>query len=181
MLLPDDMDLFPGISLSAHFMHRCAKKVFYKHMVKTLNQSRLSGHSNTPWRMYLRLASDVSPGDHSTNLHQEKSLQRILHGSAVAVNSFLCVIAAAEKDKCPFFKERLSSTVSLTVLTPFTFLRFCGETFSKQFFICGVKYTRREKNKWWDMSRCSVCEQKEKSGGHAGHRLDQCLHQWSES
>lgn len=51
-------------------------------------------------------------------------------------------------------KERLSSTVSLTVLVLhicFVLLKdifdCCDETSSKQFFICGVKYTRRE-NEW---------------------------------
>ena len=175
-LLPNCTDPYPTIGLFPDFkncsgpllepvdpvgasLEDASGKTLYKLMVKTLNQNKLNGRSDTPWRTYLDLDPDVKPAWRSlykpplTKKHADLQW-RILHG-IVAVNSFISVINAAVEEKCPFCSQRetvfhcfseCSRLTALFVLLETIFSRY-GEIFMKQVFICGFKYTRQQKNK----------------------------------
>lgn len=175
-LLPDCTDPFPDIGLypdlkncSGFLLERvddvgvslenASGKTMYKLMVKTLNQNKLNGRNDTPWREYLDLDPGFKPEWRSLYkpplTKKQADLQwRILHG-IVAVNSFISVINAAVEDRCPFCDQRetvfhcFSECPRLTVLFLLLGNIFSSfkEHFKKQSFICGFKYTRQQRNK----------------------------------
>lgn len=171
---PDPEDPFPAIFLAVDFkdcsgpllepghlvpLEGAPGTALYKLMVKTLNRKKLNERTDTPWRGYLCLAPESSPQWRSLYkpplCKRHGDLQwRVLHG-ILAVNSFLSVLNRAIDDKCPFCDERENifhcfyechrlSALFLFLQTVFISFK---ESFNKQVFICGFRYTRQQKHK----------------------------------
>lgn len=175
-LRPDSSDPFPGLFLCPK-IDECESSFFlssdqivmgviatrgramYKVCVKILNKKWLISRTDTPWRNVLMMDDDTKPEWRALYkpplTKRMGDLQwRVLHG-IVATNSFITVLNPGVRADCPFCLQRetvfhvFMDCLRLSSLLDFleSLLQGFGEHFSKQMFILGFKYCKKNSSK----------------------------------